>query len=272
MSIDALESHEQACVPDKELRTLPLGALLCSIHETPGDHEIRMIFPELGRGAILTPLQMNELLAWWKQYQWVHSPQWANPYLEKFQALHKLPDHAFNHRIEYADYRLELTRRYAWGVPGDQALDALQLLAPLVEIGAGKGYWASLLQSKGTDVLAFDACPPSALAGNPYCEAGTFTRVQRGSHTVAEQYPERTLFLCWPPENNEMASQTLRSYKGATVAYVGDPGCTGTNAFFTQLREDFTLVRTIPIPQYAGLQDQLWIYKRTPPPIKKPKR
>jgi len=35
-----------------------------------------------------------------------------------------------------------LVEQYAWAVPDDKALNILQEFSPLVELGAGKGYWA----------------------------------------------------------------------------------------------------------------------------------
>jgi hypothetical protein len=35
-----------------------------------------------------------------------------------------------------------LVKQYAWAVPDDKALNILREFSPLVEVGAGKGYWA----------------------------------------------------------------------------------------------------------------------------------
>ena len=53
-----------------------------------------------------------------------------------------------------------LRRRYAWAVPDERALRILEHFGPIVEVGAGKGYWASLLAARGVDVVAYDAMPP----------------------------------------------------------------------------------------------------------------
>ena len=46
-----------------------------------------------------------------------------------------------------------LRREYAWALPDERALRVLEAYAPLVEVGAGKGYWASLLHARGVDVV-----------------------------------------------------------------------------------------------------------------------
>ena len=47
---------------------------------------------------------------------------------------------------------------YAWAIPNNLALRIIQHYGPVIEIGAGKGYWARLLvDSFGVDILCFDA-------------------------------------------------------------------------------------------------------------------
>lgn len=50
-------------------------------------------------------------------------------------------------------------RMYAFAVPTAAAIEVLKQHSPLVEIGAGTGYWASLLQKAGGDIVALDSQP-----------------------------------------------------------------------------------------------------------------
>ena len=58
--------------------------------------------------------------------------------------------------------RQQLVRRYAYGIPTTEALDAVAAAAPsgIVEVGAGTGYWARLLHDRGVEVVALR--PPPA--------------------------------------------------------------------------------------------------------------
>ena len=49
-----------------------------------------------------------------------------------------------------------LCKKYAWAIPDERALQILASFSPLIEIGAGRGYWARLLRDQGVDILAFD--------------------------------------------------------------------------------------------------------------------
>lgn len=48
---------------------------------------------------------------------------------------------------------------YAFAAPNEQALAALAGLAPVLEVGAGVGYWTHLLRDRGVTVVATDELP-----------------------------------------------------------------------------------------------------------------
>src|SRR5262249_51994941 len=52
--------------------------------------------------------------------------------------------------------RQNLVRAYAWAVPDEEALRVCVKYSPLVEIGAGGGYWANLITQLGGKVHAYD--------------------------------------------------------------------------------------------------------------------
>lgn len=118
---------------------------------------------------------------------------------------------------------------YSFATPTVAALDKLASLAPLVEIGAGTGYWAHLLRTHATfeSIVAYDKDPPSAqgrvLKPNDYHgKSKAWTAVRKGGPEVAAQHTTSTLFLCYPPPDNAMGLLALRAYKGDCVAYVGE--------------------------------------------------
>lgn len=187
----------------------------------------------------------------------------GNPYLSEFIA----------HRGWYSwveartgrswiDRRQLLVAEYAWALPNDSALKVLSALAPLVEVGAGGGYWAFLLRGRGVDIAAFD------IANGGYRCTKRWTAVADGDHRVLRSRASRTraLFLCWPPYATPMAWQCLRAYRGNWVAYVGEGagGCTGDDCFHEELEKRWDLVQQCAIPQWWGIHDQLWIYRRRP--------
>jgi hypothetical protein len=128
---------------------------------------------------------------------------------------------------------------FGFAVPNDAALDALAALSPLLEVGAGVGYWAALLRAtRGADVLATDATPPDgsdALSNAFHVSAMPGARVSAcDGAAAAAAHPERTLVLMYPYSPMDAAAhgaeaaqwdvRALRAYKGDTVAHVGHLG------------------------------------------------
>jgi hypothetical protein len=176
-------------------------------------------------------------------------------------------DHRRWDQIFREDYRWPMIERYAFAIPNDEAIAVLVALSPIVEIGAGRGYWASLLREAGADVLAFDTYPKKYGQGyNGWWQPGkgeAWTTILRGGPEQAGRYPDRTLFLCWPPMS-DMAARALRVYRGQAVAYVGEggSGCTANSAFHTALERGWTVESEVTIPQWDAIHDYLTIYRR----------
>ncbi|MGC2190850.1 MAG: hypothetical protein WA751_00760, partial [Candidatus Dormiibacterota bacterium] len=93
-----------------------------------------------------------------------------------------------------------LAVRFSYVVPEPRLLGVLHDLAPLVEIGAGTGYWAYLLRKTDTDIVAFDQTPPGSSRDNRYHpNTVCWTAVGVGDQTELVRHRDRTLFVCWPP-------------------------------------------------------------------------
>jgi hypothetical protein len=200
-----------------------------------------------------------------------------NPYLDLVQVL------AGGHRLgwgfpvsgglasvlDLAARRRELAALFAWAIPDAGALTVLAGYAPLIECGAGTGYWAALLRALGANVVACDLAPPATVA-NKYHGTGQrpWTRVRAASAVAAVRAsPGRTLFLCWPPYDEDGASYAaLRAYGGDVFAYAGggSDGPAGTVRFHRELALNWHPVEQVLLPNWPGLADRLVVYRRNP--------
>lgn len=157
-----------------------------------------------------------------------------------------------------------LVQRYAWAIPSPKALESIAALdKPIVEIGAGKGYWAWLLSGLEVKVHCYDIDPEFGYrSGNP-CLVDLYVmwrEVHKGGVEKVADHPDCALFLCWP---TSMAVEALQAYKGDTLVYVGEGpgGCTASDDFF-ELLDEWEEINFVRLPQYYGIHDNLWIYKR----------
>lgn len=149
---------------------------------------------------------------------------------------------------------------YSFAIPNDEALSAITECSPVVEVGAGGGYWASLLIEHGCDVLAYD----HERAGASDWSMKAWSDVKVGNEFSATGHADRTLMLCWPPGSDLFAEWTLEAYEGNKVIYIGEHagGCCATSGFFALLNRDFELKREVDIPRFLGLNDYLSIWSR----------
>jgi hypothetical protein len=172
--------------------------------------------------------------------------------------------------LNLRERRRELAALFSWAIPTDPTLDVLARHGPLVECGAGMGYWTALLQARGVDAVAYDRTPPGGRARNEFHPRARspWARVHRASSvTAVRRHPDRTLLLCWPPYDDDDASYApLRAYRGDVVVHVGerDEGATGSVRFHRELRLNWSVAAAVDLPHWPGLRDQVTVYRRNP--------
>lgn len=150
--------------------------------------------------------------------------------------------------------RQELVDEYSWAVPTEAAVRYISAFESVLEVGAGTGYWAHLVEQHGGSVHPTDIDPPD----NTYAPVHEFAAADLG-----EEIQDGVVLLVWPPHDTDMASTTL-SYEPNHVLYVGETrgGCTADAEFFDTLDRRYGLVGKIEIPSYAGISDNFFHYAR----------
>ena len=186
-----------------------------------------------------------------------------NPCLELMTVLLAAPRELWP-ALDMEERRRELASLFSWGVPNEGALQALAAHAPLVECGAGMGYWSALLRARGIDVIAYDTAPPGK-SSNAYHRFARepWTAVEpQDSVLAARRHRDRTLFLCWPPYDDDASSYAvLRAYQGDKLVFVGE-GATGSVRFHRELALNWSLEDEMRLPNWPRLRDTLMVYRR----------
>lgn len=194
-----------------------------------------------------------------------------NPYLKN---LKKIIDQNSNlNNEELASllmvHRNDFVTDYCFTIPYYDVLVKAASYSPIVEIGAGSGYWARCLSKMGADVIAYDSHPPGMhspwewFKGNPWFDDSWY-HIAKGDESDAAHHPDRTLFLAWPLPMNPMAYNALNSYKnagGKTLIYIGDPhpASSGDEYFYKMLYEHKE-IETINLYSWPGIKEKLLIY------------
>jgi hypothetical protein len=189
-------------------------------------------------------------------------PAGENPYLELFRGLMMSRPSPL---LDLAERRRELASLFSWAIPTDAALELLAKYAPLVECGAGMGYWLALLRARGVDAIGYDVSRPGRSNAFHKRARRPWSPIQPGSSvTAARQHRERSLVLCWPPYADDAASYAaLRAYRGGVVIHIGErDGATGSVRFHRELELNWTLVEELELPHWPRLEDRVMVYRR----------
>lgn len=180
-----------------------------------------------------------------------------------------------------------LTHLYAYAVPNAAALELLGRFSPVIEMGAGTGYWAHMMRERGVDIVAYDVAPPSPdhKAKNEYHgQLPCWTSVGMGGPELLSHHPGRTLFLCYPPPHHtihpakgassdapaaatmDMSLRCLQVYTGKYVVHVGEwDGTTGSTAFQDALMGSFVVVERVGLPNWGNTAYDLTVWRRISP-------
>lgn len=180
-----------------------------------------------------------------------------NPYWDEIKDWYD-DWHAYERGVD----RRVLVVKYAWAIPTVEVIRQLAEIAPrMVEIGAGTGYWATMLACAKVDIIAYDK---AARGDNFYGHRPTWFDVKSGGVVEAAHHSDRALLLCWPPYAKPMAYLAAKCYKGDTLIYIGEGGygCTADESFHDLLEREWTLDQELVIPQWSGIHDSVYVYKR----------
>jgi hypothetical protein len=156
--------------------------------------------------------------------------------------------------------RERLFERYAHAIPTNEALRALLALGPMLEVGAGGGYWARLLRDLKGDVVATDPVP--AADNDWFLGRESWTHVDLSGLNAIADHPDRAVFVCWPNRPSGFMDDVLVAACDRVIALITN-GLRGENddlgdrlaGGWDQCGE--VMLPTTPIP-YRGDSLTLW--------------
>lgn len=159
--------------------------------------------------------------------------------------------------------RTKFNQEISFAVPCAEAIAMIAQSPRLLEVGAGTGYWAALLAGAGCDVVATDA----ARSKTGYRQTiGRYHEVKSMKATMAvNRHQDRDLLMVWPSYDDGWAARAAAVLpRGRSLYFIGEDqgGCTADDAFFKVLDRDFEEVAECGIPQWDGLHDWLWHYRK----------
>lgn len=165
--------------------------------------------------------------------------------------------------------REQFIQKFGFAIITASVVQALKKYSPILEVGAGTGYWAHELSKAGVDIVATD--PRKFIYSDVWQKHLFFEVSNMTGEDAVKKYPERNLLLVWPTYSSSWAASALRAFTGEKLIYVGEGygGCTADDDFHECLGQKFELVEEIPMSQFCGIHDRLEVFQRKPNEIQK---
>jgi len=158
--------------------------------------------------------------------------------------------------------REEGVKNYGYTIYTKENVREIAQHGPFIEIGAGTGYLAYLLEQMGTDVKCFDDYSWSTMTN-----IGAWHKVEKGSYEKIADYSDRTLLLSWPPYSESFGYDVLTMFKncdGRKMVYIGEmDGCCGDDNFAHELEKWKVSRIKSHVNNWGGIYDDIYIaYRR----------
>lgn len=164
----------------------------------------------------------------------------------------------------------EFKERFSYSLLSPSVIETISNYSPIVELGAGNGYNAWLLNQIGVDITAIDANPVTEgknwfylnAFGFPKKSVHSWIHVQKGDSESLKSFTEHTLFLCWPPRN-AMALKSLFYYSGKRIIFVGNKDTCAGIPFYDKLSREWHLELSIKTGSWDSIHTEWFeIYYR----------
>jgi hypothetical protein len=147
-----------------------------------------------------------------------------------------------------------------FAIPCREAIEALRDCSPLLEIGAGTGFWSALLSSSGIDVVATD------MAGgiNDYGQTvGRYHPVFRGDAlAMVRENPDCDVLCIWPDLDESWATDVVRILRpGRRFCLIGE-AATGDADLRECLRNLCRQEKLVSLPVWPMMNDCLTVHRK----------
>jgi len=152
----------------------------------------------------------------------------------------------------------------------------------VIEIGAGTGLWASLIQIvlERRSNINFIATDKFAVGKGLYGYKYTYTKVENmdALNAIKKYKNSNCLFLCWPPwqdmveEGQYSAGKVLKIFEGDYLISIGENArgySTGDDLFYDELEKNWDHLEDNDIDMFIKggiftIYDSVYFYKRKP--------
>ena len=154
---------------------------------------------------------------------------------------------------------VEAIPEFGFSIPCAEMLDALAEHQPILEIGAGTGYWTALMRHRSIDVIGTDPDEQSW-----WDRTGQYDpeQIKLDGKTAARRWPERTVFCSWPSYQEIWFRQTLKAmHVGRRLILIEEDACADCKTWAYR-DGHFALEANIQVPAWPGMNDRGGVWRK----------
>lgn len=155
---------------------------------------------------------------------------------------------------------------FGFSVPCREALDLIVQHGPIVEVGAGTGAWAKLIQNRGAEVIATDTCTEHRAdePGRTHYgfDHGRWAKViELGAAQAVETY-QGTVFCSWPSLDSTWLKEAGEAMQPGRHLIVVREECTAGPETWDYIEGAFERVGGCALPTFPGIHDYLEVWRK----------
>ena len=149
---------------------------------------------------------------------------------------------------------------FGFSLPCAEVLDTLAKHAPILEVGAGTGYWTALMRHRGIEVIGTDP----DLQHHWKDGVGRYDphQARLEAKTAVRRYPDRTVFCSWPSLNQTWFRQALKAMRrGQCVIVIEEDACADDRTW-NYRDAHFESEEHITVPAWYGCNDRCGVWRK----------
>ena len=176
--------------------------------------------------------------------------------------------------IALTEERQHFIEEFGFSLPTAEALALLVAGGPLLEVGAGSGYWSRLVAQQGGDVVASDPRLErmygfeharhleDAPVRVPWLDIEAKTAVRR--------FPKRNVFSSWPSLNKTWLRQAMRAMRPGRTLFVVREESAAEDSTWAELHLNFRCAASLELLSWHHCHDRFEAWKKRGGPHRRP--
>lgn len=165
----------------------------------------------------------------------------------------------FERTLKIQEERRIFIKQFGFSVPSAEAIEILSKHQPILEIGAGTGYWSRLLNLNQIDVIATDPqlSNPGGFQHQAYFPCLKLDAVQAISH-----HSGRNIFCSWPSLNENWLKEAAKLLdKDQFLFAVYEEACANEETW-DYIRENFEEICDLELISWYWTHDRFMGWKK----------